>query len=128
VIYLIDTHLLLWAAGQPDRLSAAATSILDDPTSGLMFSSAAVWEVAIKTARGRSDFTVDPRLFRRALIENGYTELPISSEHAVGVLDLPPHHADPFDRIQIAQARIDGIVFLTRDTALADYGSPVELV
>jgi len=128
MIYLVDTHLLLWAALQPERLSAAATKVLEDRTSGLMFSAASMWEVAIKTSKGRPDFRVDPRLLRRALLENGYAELSISSEHAVAVANLPGHHGDPFDRIQVAQARVEGLVFLTSDSVLADYGSPVQLV
>ncbi len=128
MIYLVDTHLLLWAALEPERLSPAALSVLEDPKSGLMFSAAAIWEIAIKTSKGRADFTVDPRLMRRALLENGYTELQISSAHAAAVGDLPTRHGDPFDRIQLAQARIEGLAFLTSDSVLADYGSPVELV
>jgi PIN domain nuclease of toxin-antitoxin system len=128
VIYLVDTHLLLWAALQPERLSATATALFEDRTSGLMFSAAAIWEVAIKASKGRPDFRVDPRLLRRALLENGYSELAISSEHAVAIADLPERHADPFDRIQVAQARVEGLVFLTGDAVVADYGSPVQLV
>jgi PIN domain nuclease of toxin-antitoxin system len=128
MIYLLDTHVLLWAALQPERLSATAITVLEDPSSGLMFSAAAMWEVAIKASKGRDDFTVDSRLLRRALLENGYSELPISSQHAVAVGDLPGHHGDPFDRIQIAQARVEGLVLLTSDSVLADYGSPVQFV
>lgn len=128
MIYLIDTHLLLWAAGSPARLSRAAREHLEDQTSGLMFSAAAVWEVAVKSARGRSDFTVDARLFRRSLIENGYEELAITSEHGAATAGLPAIHKDPFDRIQIAQARVEGLVLLTTDSVVAEYGSPVELV
>jgi PIN domain nuclease of toxin-antitoxin system len=127
VIYLVDTHLLLWAALEPARLSSAS-AVLEDRESGLMFSAVSIWEVAIKASRARPDFRVDPRLFRRALLENGYSELPVSSEHAVAVADLPGLHRDPFDRIQIAQARMEGLVFLTADLRLADYGSPVRLV
>jgi PIN domain nuclease of toxin-antitoxin system len=93
-----------------------------------MFSAAAIWEVAIKASKGRQDFRVDSRLLRRALIENGYSELPISSEHAVAMADLPGRHGDPFDRIQVAQARVEGLVLLTGDSVLADYGPPVQLV
>jgi PIN domain nuclease of toxin-antitoxin system len=128
VIYLVDTNVLLWAALEPSRLSNDALSILEDPKSGMMFSAVSIWEVAIKSSRSRADFRVDPRLFRRALIENGYTELPVSSEHAVAVTDLPGLHGDPFDRIQLAQARVEGLVFLTADSRLANYGSPVRLV
>ena len=128
MIYLVDTHVLLWAALEPSRLSVDALTVLDDPEAGLMFSSASIWEVAIKASKGRADFRVDARLLRRALLENGYSELPISSEHAVAVADLPARHGDPFDRIQVAQARVEGLVFLTGDAVLAAYGSPVQLV
>jgi PIN domain nuclease of toxin-antitoxin system len=128
MIHLVDTQLLLWAALQPDHLSAAAMAVLEDRASGLMFSSASIWEVAIKASKGRPDFRVDPRLLRRALLENGYSELSISSEHAVAVSDLPGRHGDPFDRIQVAQARVEGLVFLTSDSVLANYGSPIQLV
>ena len=128
MIYLLDTHLLLWAAGQPERLSKRAVELLSEPTNGVMFSSAAVWEVAIKSRLGRRDFRVDARLFRRGLLENGYAELAIESDHTLATLDLPDVHQDPFDRIQVAQARVEGLVLLTTDDVVADYGSPVELV
>ena len=128
MIYLLDTHLLLWAAGTPERLSPRAHELINDPSSGLMFSAATVWEVAIKSRLGRADFRVDPRLFRRGLLENGYSELAIDSEHSLATMDLPEVHKDPFDRIQVAQARCEGLVLLTTDTVVADYGSPVELV
>ena len=128
MIYLLDTHLLLWAAGSPERLSKRAVDLLSEPTTGVMFSSAAVWEVAIKSKLGRRDFQVDARLFRRGLLENGYVELSIESNHALATLDLPELHKDPFDRIQVAQARVEGLVLLTTDAVIAEYGSPVELV
>jgi PIN domain nuclease of toxin-antitoxin system len=128
VIYLVDTHLLLWAALEPARLSPSASAVLEDREAGLMFSAVSIWEVAIKASKARLNFRVDPRLFRRALLENGYSELTVSSEHAVAVADLPALHRDPFDRIQIAQARVEGLVFLTSDSLLADYGSPIQLV
>lgn len=128
MIYLLDTHLLLWAAGTPDRLSPRAAEIIIDPTSGLMFSAAAIWEVAIKSELGRDDFRTDARLLRRGLLENGYAELAIESGHTLATLDLPKGHKDPFDRIQVAQARVEGLVLLTTDEVVADYGSPVELV
>jgi PIN domain nuclease of toxin-antitoxin system len=93
-----------------------------------MFSSAAIWEITIKSTLGRSDFSVDARLLRRGLITNGAQELPITSDHALAVSDLPPLHKDPFDRIQVAQAREEGVVLLTADEMVAAYGAPVELV
>ncbi len=128
MIFLLDTQLFLWAAAEPRRLPQRLRLLLDDPTNGFMFSSAVIWEVSIKSSLGRADFTVDPRLLRRGLLENGASELAITSDHGIAVLDLPPVHADPFDRIQIAQARVEGLVFLTADSKLADYGSPVEIV
>jgi PIN domain nuclease of toxin-antitoxin system len=128
MIYLLDTQLVLWAAGDSPRLSTSARALLTEPTSGFMFSAAVIWEVAIKSAAGRPDFVADARLLRRGLIDNGAAELPISSEHAAAVLELPPIHKDPFDRIQVAQARVEGLVLLTSDATVAEYGGPVELV
>ncbi|HVC50325.1 MAG TPA: type II toxin-antitoxin system VapC family toxin [Burkholderiales bacterium] len=125
---LLDTHLLLWAAGQPGQLPAAARALLDDPQNELLFSSASLWEVTIKRGLGRSDFHVDPRLLRRGLLDNGYSELPITSEHAVAIDGLPPIHKDPFDRILIAQAIVEGIALITADPLVARYPGPVRSV
>jgi PIN domain nuclease of toxin-antitoxin system len=125
---LLDTHLLLWAAGQPDRLPPAARGMLDDPGNELVFSAASLWEVAIKRGLGREDFRVDPRLLRRGLLDNGYSELPVTSAHAVAVEGLPPHHRDPFDRLLVAQATVEGIALLTVDPQVAQYPGPVRRV
>jgi PIN domain nuclease of toxin-antitoxin system len=106
---LLDTHLLLWAAGDPTRLSPAARALMEDPDNELLFSAASLWEVAIKRMLDRQDFRADARLLRRGLLDNGYVELPIMSEHAVAIDGLAPIHADPFDRILIAQATVEGI-------------------
>jgi len=94
---LLDTHILLWAAIDPKRLSAAARMLLSDPETDPLFSSASLWEITIKSSVGRSDFRVDARLLRRGLLENGYVELPITGLHAVAIAGLPPYHKDPFD-------------------------------
>jgi PIN domain nuclease of toxin-antitoxin system len=125
---LLDTHLLLWAAGAPDRLSASAAALINDPGNELLFSAASLWEVAIKRGLGRADFHVDVRLLRRGLLDNGYDELPIVSAHVVGVESLPTIHKDPFDRILIAQAAVEGITLLTSDPLLARYPGPVRPV
>ena len=125
---LLDTQLLLWAAGQPERLSASARRELSDPTNELFFSAASIWEITIKSSLGRDDFQVEPRVLRRSLIENGYLELPISSEHAVSVDNLPAVHKDPFDRMLLAQALTEGFTLLTTDTQLARYRGPVRKV
>lgn len=125
---LLDTHLLLWAAGDPARLSPAATALLEDEDNRLLFSAASLWEVAIKSGLGRADFRVDARLLRRGLLDNGYGELPIGSDHAVAVAGLPPVHRDPFDRLLVAQAMVEGITLLTTDALVARYPGPVRLV
>ena len=125
---LVDTHLLLWAAGQPEKLSRAARRVLDDPDVRLWFSAASLWEVAIKHSLGREDFRVEPVRLRRGLLDNGWRELAVSSEHAVATLDLPPLHKDPFDRMLLAQARVEGLSLVTSDELLARYPGDVRKV
>jgi PIN domain nuclease of toxin-antitoxin system len=123
---LLDTHLLLWAAGEPKRLSKQARSLLDNPDNELLFSAASLWEVAIKRGLGREDFKVDARLLRRGLLDNGYSELPIISDHVVATESLPPIHKDPFDRILVAQATVEGVTLLTIDSLVAQYPGPIK--
>ena len=125
---LLDTHLLLWAAGVPDQLSKTASALINDARNELMFSAASLWEIAIKKGLGREDFTVDPRVLRRSLLENGYSELTITSEHTVAVSDLSIIHKDPFDRLLIAQATVEGITLLTNDEIVAKYPGPIRPV
>jgi len=125
---LLDTHLLLWAAGLPERLPLAAARLIEDEANTLLFSAASLWEVAIKSGLGREDFRVDARLLRRGLLDNGYEELPILSAHAVMVDTLPEIHKDPFDRMLVAQAQHEGITLLTSDAMVARYPGPVRLV
>jgi PIN domain nuclease of toxin-antitoxin system len=125
---LLDTHLLLWAAGQPDRLSATVRSLIDSPENELLFSAASLWEVAIKRGLGRGDLQVDARLLRRGLLDNGYGELPIMSDHVVATESLPPIHKDPFDRVLVAQATVEGITLLTSDSMVAQYPGPIRVV
>lgn len=125
---LLDTHLLLWAAGQADRLPEAARALLCDEQNELIFSAASLWEITIKRRLGRDDFKVEPRLLRRGLLDNGYSELPITSEHAVTTDILPPIHKDPFDRILVAQALTEGITLVTTDPLVAQYPGPVRRI
>ena len=125
---LLDTQLLLLAAGQPERLSAPARKLLNRPGNELLFSAASLWEIAIKNGLGREDFRVEPRVLRRGLLDNGYTELPVTSEHAVAIDALPPLYKDPFDRLLLAQALSEGITLLTGDAQLARYRGPVRKV
>jgi PIN domain nuclease of toxin-antitoxin system len=125
---LLDTHLLLWAAGKPDRLSNSARLLIQDAESQLLFSAASLWEIAIKRGLDRADFRVEPALLRRGLIDNGYVELPVTGLHALAIDTLPAIHKDPFDRILIAQALSEGIILLTADPIVARYPGPVRLV
>ena len=122
---LLDTHLLLWAAGEPKRLPKNIRTLLEDLDNELLFSVASLWEVAIKSGLGRKDFRVEARLLRRGLLDNGYSELPIVSDHVVAIDSLPPIHKDPFDRILVAQAAVEGITLLTNDPVVAQYPGPI---
>lgn len=126
--FLLDTHLLLWAAGQPDRLPEEARALIDSPENELFFSAASIWEVVIKRGLGRGDFKADARVLRRGLLDNGYGELPVGSEHMVAIDVLPAIHKDPFDRILVAQAQVEGITLLTVDPLVAQYPGPVRAV
>jgi PIN domain nuclease of toxin-antitoxin system len=125
---LLDTHLLLWAAGEPRRLPKQARILIDNPDNELLFSGASLWEVVIKRGLGREDFAVDARLLRRGLLDNGYSELPIVSEHVVAIDSLPPIHKDPFDRILVAQATVEGVTLLTNDSLVLQYPGPIRTV
>jgi PIN domain nuclease of toxin-antitoxin system len=125
---LLDTHLLLWTAEGFKHVPRGARALISDPENALFFSVASLWEIAIKSGLKRPDFQVDARLLRRGLIDNGYRELPIVSEHAVAIDALPAIHKDPFDRLLIAQATIEGITLLTDDVIVAQYPGPVRLV
>ena len=125
---LLDTHLLLWAAGGSDQMPAEAVRLLNDPANELFFSPASLWEVVIKNGLGRADFKVDPHLLRRGLRDNGYNELSITSVHTVAIEGLPPIHKDPFDRILVAQATTEGMVLVTSDAIVAQYPGPIQRV
>ena len=118
---LLDTHILLWAAGEPDKLSQSVRDILTKEDNQLFFSAASIWEIVIKLGLGREDFKVEPHRLRKMLVVHGYNELQITAEHALKVASLPLLHKDPFDRILIAQARADGMMLLSRDALVCQY-------
>ena len=122
---LLDTHLLLWAAGMPQRLPEEARALIEQQDTELIVSAASLWEIAIKNGLGRQDFMVDPHLLRRGLLENGYAELAITGAHAVAVNLLPPIHKNPFDRIMVAQAQIESLTLLTTDEIVSRYPGPI---
>jgi PIN domain nuclease of toxin-antitoxin system len=128
LILLLDTHVLLWAASEPQRLSAKARTLLLDPVNQLVFSAASLWEISIKSSLDQTGFKVDARRLWRMLLVNGYRELPVTSEHTVAVNELPVLHKDPFDRILVAQARVEGLLLLTSDKIVAKYGEGVRKI
>ena len=125
---LLDTHLLLWAAGAPQRLPKTARSMLRDPDTLPVFSAASIWEIVIKCGLGRPDFAVEPQRLRQGLLSHGYEELPVTGEHALALRTVPSLHKDPFDRILFAQACSEGLTLLTADRELAAYGPPSKFV
>jgi PIN domain nuclease of toxin-antitoxin system len=112
----------------PHRLSKLAVSLLTDAENELFFSPLSIWEVSIKGSLGRKDFRFDPSTLRRGLLNNGYQELPVTSEHAIAVQNLPNLHKDPIDRLLIAQATVEGITLLTSDRQLAKYPGTIRKV
>lgn len=121
--YLLDTHILLWAAA--GELPASAAEYLEDESNTLCFSAASIWEVVIKNSLGRSDFSVDPSLLYHGLLGAGYVEIPVTTEHALVVERLAPIHKDPFDRILLAQAISEHCTLLTADGNIAKYQGPI---
>lgn len=125
---LLDTHLVLWAASAPKRLSPATRSLLKDPANELLVSVASFWEIVMKRALGREDFKIEPGKLRRGLRDNGWQELVLSSDHALAVELLPPLHRDPFDRMLVAQCNVEGVTLLTSDRLVSQYSGPIKHV
>jgi PIN domain nuclease of toxin-antitoxin system len=123
---LPDTQILLWAADEPGRLSRSAAELLEDGSNQVYFSLVSVWETSIKFALGRADFTMPPRVLRESLLRFGFLELGIGSEHVMAVAGLPQIHRDPFDRLLVAQAKVEGLTLMTTDKKLAQYGPHVK--
>ena len=122
---LLDTHILFWAAGEPEKLSAAGRELLLDPENALYFSPASIWEIVVKRGLGRDDFQVDPARLRKLLVVNRYTEVPVTSDHALALDGLPPLHKDPFDLLLLAQARSEGMLLVSSDSQVHRYGNGI---
>ena len=116
--YLLDTHVLLWWLSDPSQLSKPARDAIADGSQAVYVSAAAAWEMGIKKALGRLDF---PANLQEVLAKEHIEVLPITLPHALGVAELPMHHQDPFDRMQIVQARMESLVLITRDPRISDY-------
>jgi len=126
--FLVDTQLLLWNVYGSRKLPARVGRLFRDGRHQFFYSAASLWEIAIKAARGREDFVADTAAIRDVLEENGFKELPIAAEHAAAVSTLPPIHADPFDRMLVAQSIVEPMVFITSDERLAAYPGTIEVV
>jgi len=118
---LLDTHIALWAITDSPRLSAQAREWIESPRATVWVSAATVWEIAIKHGLGRGDMPVSGQEALDYFRQSGYRLLAVQSEHAAVVETLPAHHADPFDRILIAQALTEPMRLLTHDSTVARY-------
>jgi PIN domain nuclease of toxin-antitoxin system len=125
---LLDTHILLWMVRDSSQLPGAARRLIGNEDNSLVFSVASLWEIAIKSGLGRSDFNIDSRALRRVLLDEGHEELIMTGEHAVAICGLPPIHNDPFDRLLVAQAMVEGITLLTADRKISEYPGPIRWV
>jgi PIN domain nuclease of toxin-antitoxin system len=126
--FLVDTQLLLWNVYGSRKLPARVSRLFRDGRHEFFYSPASLWEIAIKAARGHKDFIADAAAIHATLDENGFAELPISAQHAVAVAALPPLHADPFDRMLVAQALVEPMALITNDERLAAYPGTIEVV
>jgi PIN domain nuclease of toxin-antitoxin system len=124
---LLDTHVLLWALVEPDRLSRLTRETLEDSANDVLFSAASIWEIAIKAQLGRIDFPVRPAVIADAAVRTGFVELVVRADAAAKVADLPLHHRDPFDRLLVAQAMSEPARLLTADPLLVPYSELVML-
>lgn len=119
---LLDSHVLLWWLDGGERLGPAAVEAVADGGNDAIVSVATLWELAIKQGTGELEIDGDLRVH---LLDEGFTELPVTGPHAHAVAGLPPHHRDPFDRMLVAQARVEGLTLVTADRRLASYDVPV---
>jgi PIN domain nuclease of toxin-antitoxin system len=125
MIYLIDTHILIWLSMKTSRLDAATREILENPGNEVYFSAISIFEIAIKQQLARSDFLVEATGVRRAMLRERFMELTVDGLHAAFVATLPPIHKDPFDRLLVAQANVEGITLITADEQIARYPGPI---
>ena len=124
---LLDTHLLIWSLDETSRLPEEVKDALLKPDNEVLFSSASIWEIAIKARLRRADFAVRPERIATEAIDVGFVELPVGWRAAAVVADLPLHHQDPFDRIIVAQAMTEPAYLYTVDRKLVPYSELVKL-
>ena len=126
--FLLDTHILIWAAISPHKISSELASLLSGTSNHLYFSSASIWEISIKESLGKKDFKVSSKKLHGGLTENGYKEIKVSALHAMEVIKLPFIHRDPFDRILVATAIWENMPLLTNNSPLSAYHSLVRVL
>jgi PIN domain nuclease of toxin-antitoxin system len=126
--FLVDTQLLLWNVYGSRKLPARVARLFRDGRHRFFYSAASLWEITIKASRGREDFVADTAAIRDTLEANGFEELPVTGQHAVALAALPPIHADPFDRMLVAQAIVEPMALITSDARLGAYPATIEVV
>ena len=123
---LLDTHSLIWFCEGNPLLSATARAAMEDEANERFVSHAVPWEMSIKLALGTLNLSVDfEAIFPGVLDANGFEMLPPSLEHYRGLIALPRHHSDPFDRLMICQAQVDGLTIVTCDPLFGAYDVPL---
>lgn len=125
---LLDTHVALWAIVDSPRLSTQARGLILDPANSIYFSTASVWEMTIKSMLGKGDMPVSGTQAASYFRAAGYVELPIVNAHIAQLETLPPLHADPFDRLLVAQALAEPLRLMTHDDKLRAYSDSIILV
>ena len=125
---LVDTHLLLWVVSGSAKISSKARYLLTEPGDEYYFSTASLWEIAIKRSIRKARMPLSAEAARSAFIAAGFKELPVSGVHACSVESLPMKHKDPFDRMLVAQSRCEGMRLITHDDRVAAYGEWIEMV
>lgn len=126
--YLLDTHIVIWLAREPNKLSKTVAEILENPENTVYFSTVNLWEIAIKTNLKKDNFSFDTAKLYRQLLANGFLELPINHKYTKIVENLPIIHKDPFDGMLIAQSMVDDLCLITNDDKIIQYSSLKHLV
>lgn len=122
---LLDTHVALWAITDDPSLGNKARELIASPDNQIWVSVASIWEIAIKHSLGRGDMPISGKDAAQYFVDSDYLLLPIAAEHAIAIESLPPHHADPFDRILVAQALTEPLRLLTRDAKMLLYSDTI---
>ncbi len=118
---LLDSHVLLWSIYDPAKLSSTAANLIRNPQNVLLLSDASLWELSLKIAKGKLAYEFSQHTFRDRIVQLGVQPLSITDHHIQRSVALPPHHADPFDRMLIAQSQIENVPLLTSDRDIARY-------